>query len=478
MSNKQAISLYPHRPVGINYWKNLCVWLVILASLSILLEWISLYFGYKRYAISVEMLLAFFLSSLGFFWLGLLVFSLAISVEIVLGVSSVLFLFDYDQVKTIVGFIFEAKFEFIVALIIAINFAVALYLMANRLLRRIEWQRTAIVSTFIILLQVVFSFRDGNFAYPHLSERSKLIAGSAFYFSKIIMLENGKVFNLRSQDNVEYIPVVNPSAVMQTFEKELQAQGLSNKVLLIVAESWGLPTVSKIFESQVDSLIHNKNITNIEFGEVKARGATAFGEFRELCGKVPTKLNLKKISQSDLGSCFPKRLKEAGYQTISIHGAHGTMYDRLNWYPVLGIDSMIFREILPMAKDGDCFSFPGYCDKNIFPVVREKLIENNKIFLYWLTLNSHMPYDKRDIINYQDGLCASIFQNGYDERLCNYHLLQKQFFDGLSALAGDKLLSGTEVLVVGDHPPPLLTNSEPKKYFESESIPFLHFHIK
>ena len=474
----QSKSIFVSGRAQANIWGGLAGFLLIILILGGVLEWISVYFGYKRYYLSVELLLAFFISALGYFWIGCIVFMVALAWEVVLGAASILYLFDYSQILTIVGFLFQAKPAFLVASFTFLVVAFAMYFFAKRLVRQIGWARVLVVSILILLTQAVASLKEGNFTLPNLADRKNLVAGSSIYFSELVIGENSKVFNLRSHDNVEYIPIPSPSAMQQTVAIDFDKKSYPKKILYIIAESWGMPKSNQILNEQVASITANGNIVNLEMGLVHARGATAFAEFRELCGKVPTKLNLKKISTSDLGECWPSKFKELGYKTISVHGAHGTMYDRLNWYPVLGLDEMVFKDVLPKAPSGECHSFPGYCDEDLFPVVQDRLKSGEKVFLYWLTLSTHMPYDARDIKNYQKNLCDSVFSAGYDDNFCNYQNLQVQFFESLSRLANDKSLSGVKVVIVGDHPPPLLLDSSKFKYFEDDRVPFMSFDIK
>ncbi|WP_144425102.1 sulfatase-like hydrolase/transferase [Acidovorax sp. MR-S7] len=440
-------------------------------------EWVSIHFGYKRYLISLELLLAFIVAAFGWWWLGGVIFFLAIGWEAILGASSILFLFDYSQFKTIAKFIFEARPAYVGGVIVFLMFAVVLYCGGCHFLKKVSRMHIISAVIFLVFLQIAFSFRDGNFLFPALMDRGKLIVGSSIYFSESIVQQNRQIFNLRSHDNVEYVPIGWPSAFMQIFGKVVENKAAPSKVLFIIAESWGRPNNEVILDAQIGIIKNSRAIRDVRVGTVHAIGATAFAEFRELCGKVPTKLNLEKISEEHLGECYPRMLGRQGYKTISVHGAHGVMYDRLLWYPVVGFGEMIFKEVLPISQDKQCYSFPGYCDENLFGMAGDKLNSAEKVFLYWLTLNSHMPYDRRDISKFRESLCDDVFDAGYKDGLCNYHNLHVQFFEGLAKLVQRKELSGVEVVVVGDHPP-IFGDDLSKGYFKMDEVPFLHFRIK
>lgn len=458
-------------------WGAMLQYIFIILVLNGVLEWISVYFGYKRYFFSIELLFSFFLAALGLRWIGGLFFILAIGAELFLGVAAILYLFDYSQIWTVIGFVFEAKQAYIFAIFLLTAVFVFLYFFAFSILKRIAWPRVLFLTVTIVLLQGSVSFREGNFLLPQLMERKNLVAGSSLFFIDNILSDNGKLYDLRSQDNVEYVPIKMPSAMMQTLEVDSNNATLPKKVLFIIAESWGLPTNKAVLESQINALRNSPSISQLTLGTVQSVGATAFAEFRELCGKLPTKLNLKNISKSDLGECWPERFKKMGYHTASVHGAHGTMYDRLNWYPSLGFEDLTFREILPLATNEDCYSFPGYCDRNLFPIVFDKLNFSDKVFVYWLTLNSHMPYDRRDVVNYRSELCQGMFGSDFSEKLCNYQNLHVQFFEGLAKFSKNKALKGVEVVVVGDHAP-IFDSDDSRGNFVRNKIPFIKFTIQ
>lgn len=456
-----------------NIWGNRLLLLGLFLLLGLVFQWVSLHFGYKRYLLNFETLLAFLIFSQGFRWLGLAGFIASIGQEIFLGMTSVFYLFDYAQIQTIAGFVFEAKLSYLIMLALLFGVVAVLFWGAVHSLRVVGWHRVFALLIVLILFQGALSFRDGNFLNPSLSERKNLLFGSSTYFIHELFDLNGKLFNLRSHENTDYIKIQQPSAAMVS----LSEGNLSNKILFIIAESWGQSKNPLIIERQIQALRNSDKIQEIRLGTINAFGATAFGEFRELCGKLPTKLNLRKISQSTLGECLPAKLKRQGYKTVSVHGAHGTMYDRLIWYPVVGFENMVFKEVLPFSKKVQCYSFPGYCDRDLFDVVLNKLTSDEKVFLYWLTLNSHTPYDRRDIVNYQEDICKSLFDKAHSEQLCNYQNLHTQFFEQLATLLKNNNMSGVEVVVVGDHAP-IFNDELSRELFEPKTVPMLHFRVK
>ena len=62
--------------------------------------------------------------------------------------------------------------------------------------------------------------------------------------------------------------------------------------------------------------------------------------------------------------------------------------------------------------------------------------------------------------------------------MCRNFSLQAQFFDGLAELLKQPEMSGTEVLVVGDHSPPVVNLGETFKYMKQGEVAWVHFKVR
>ncbi len=249
---------------------------------------------------------------------------------------------------------------------------------------------------------------------------------------------------------------------------------LNPKLLLVVAESWGsFQDAGVQYEILAPILKKKPGFEWLEQGELKFQGATVAAEFRELCGLRPNHFNLKSV-EAGFESCLPRRLRENGYATAAVHGAAGLMYDRVYWYPRAGFDELHFRETDGWASR--CYSFPGVCDREIArEYIGPAFSGEGKKFVYWLTLNSHSIYDRRDLHgNFFD--CA---KHGIplDTDVCRMAELHAQFFHDLAGILDDAFMQGVEVLIVGDHTPPLMETRDVGKYIKDGVVSWLHFKI-
>lgn len=257
------------------------------------------------------------------------------------------------------------------------------------------------------------------------------------------------------------------SATQDLFKKQKH-----DKVLLIVNESWGVPLDDNINQQMMKGIRENKNVINYQYKTLDFKGYTLAGELRELCQKAPIHFNLRD-QQKGFEHCLPNIYKQRGIETVAVHGALSIMYDRVFWYPRAGFNTLMFRDMNLDLPESNCYSFPGNCDRDIAVRVAEQFEKNDKLFLYWLTLNTHSIFDLRDLeVDVFD--CKEM---GLSVRsaACRNLKLQAQFFDTLSNLIQKEEFKGTKVIVVGDHDPPIIA-SEDSTFFESQ-IPIIEFEI-
>ena len=72
------------------------------------------------------------------------------------------------------------------------------------------------------------------------------------------------------------------------------------------------------------------------------------------------------------------------------------MFERQAWYPKVGFNKEIFGDQLVKRTKRVCGSaFKGACDADLAPVIedpsRKASISGKPRFIYWLTLNTHIP---------------------------------------------------------------------------------------
>ncbi|MBR3482741.1 MAG: sulfatase-like hydrolase/transferase [Neisseriaceae bacterium] len=267
---------------------------------------------------------------------------------------------------------------------------------------------------------------------------------------------------------------LHPYEDFDTIGMDYVKKPYNSKILFIVAESFGA-LKNKETQKVIFQELYNQsdNFEFIEDGMLKARRSTLSAEFRELCRKsFENGFDFSKTDDREFADCVPQQLKVQGYKTVSFHGASSYMYKRRITYPKLGFQKMIFGEDTLDKKQ--CHSFHGTCDSELFDLVIQEFKNNDKAFVYWLTLTSHHPYSELDITNHRFDC------NKYDIKdnmLCRNLKLQVQFLDQLAELSMQPEMKGVEVFLIGDHEIPSL-GAEGFWVAETGGISFIHFKVK
>ena len=124
-------------------------------------------------------------------------------------------------------------------------------------------------------------------------------------------------------------------------------------------------------------------------------------------------MNITKVKDEEFLGCLPSKLKKQGYSTYVMHGTDGELYDRKRWYPLVGFEHVLFKD--SFKKSRNCKSFSGKCDYDLLELMSGIFANNEKVFLYWLTLNTHSPYDDKLFI---DGLNCKKYNINTDSETC------------------------------------------------------------
>lgn len=254
-------------------------------------------------------------------------------------------------------------------------------------------------------------------------------------------------------------------------------QPYSKKILFITAESWGQAREEKVTRAVLEKIYAKQSqLDFIEQGYFDFYGATVQGELRELCQlntESSSGFGLSKIPAKDFAQCLPNLLKQKSYHTVAMHGAGRMLYDRYDWYPKAGFEKTYFSEDLLDRKR--CSVFKGVCDNDLLDIVSKEFSNHDKAFFYWLTLTSHASWSEKDMVNPRlDCKTYNLFEGD----ICNSFKLHAQFFDDLSTLIDLPEMRGVEVIVVGDHMPPIVTTKPIHENLRWQDVAWLHFKIK
>lgn len=265
------------------------------------------------------------------------------------------------------------------------------------------------------------------------------------------------------------------SAVLQT--GLAPADQPRRHVLVILVEALGAPAHDeerRIFAADWDRPEWRSRY-EVATGTSHYFGSTTNGEMRELCGKWAD-YTTYNFARAD---CLPQHFRDAGYQTTAVHAFTGKFFDRVNWYPQIGFENMVFGSDLRKMGARDCAGvFPGVCDVDVAPMIASRLKQaKDPQFIYWLTLNTHVPVAADPVLGTQKCTLGSAKWRDDYPPLCRLFQLHHHLADSISDMIMARDFPDTDILIVGDHRPPIFDRYELAR-FRDGVVPWVYLRAR
>lgn len=294
------------------------------------------------------------------------------------------------------------------------------------------------IGIIIALLLAIFSFRIFRNPRPSLRVRlcgmaavviigfgsNTLVYADTDLYDSYPVLDNpyfqvnqyntrGLIYSFFHQANVSRIqaPEGYSSAAFEALEKETQVQDLNKlpHIVMIMGEAYSdlseNPHIS--FDGYTDpmenfrALCQKENAVSGHLVVPNFGGGTSNTEYDVLTG-LPTRfldtaLPSYNFIRHDIDA-LPRRLAQAGYDTLSIHPGYAWFYNRQNVYPDMGFEECLFLE---NAFDLSTQGKGGYVNEE---ATMDKIIEtlsshisesDAPLFSFTVTIQNHGPYEKK-----------------------------------------------------------------------------------
>jgi hypothetical protein len=402
---------------------------------------------------------------------GLVVLDLILSTESIYHYSTVEMLVMADEFLRI----YPAAFYVLAGGLILLLVAAAVMTRRRGMVRPLlSWQSQFLIGTAALSLSVATAAKPFD-PYENYLET---FGGSELVASGII--ETGLAsYRVAMAPDQGRTVLPAPDAVTSRVASDLPLQWKSAgpyNIVTILVESQGLLNnagdMRLLLSPLTDAAIRERYKVNT--GAVRFFGATMFGELRTLCRIYVPQASPQHLPRLD--RCMPNVLGRAGYRTISFHGFGRTFYERNIWYPAVGFQQSYFAEdLMPLAPDSaKCgTAFKGLCDLWLADQIEHELSASygNRKFIYWLTLNSHLPVDS-ELAGKSSFDCAGTESLREETGPCELARIHFQLYERIARLALDRQISPTRFIVVGDHSPPFPKLSE-RALYDEERVPYV-----
>lgn len=287
-----------------------------------------------------------------------------------------------------------------------------------------------------------------------LNASASLLFVMALLFGVLDYLSNVSPYYQFGSAMGRNVPVQSASEV-SGFMRAAGTDG--NNVVLVIVESLGYLR-DQAARARIAEPLYDQAVTGdyaVTSGHTLYYGSTTSGEMRELCN---TRTLYEEYVQNDTNTCLPDLLAARGYSNIAVHGFAGGMFEREQWYPTIGFDQELFRDDLVKMTHRVCGSaFVGACDADLAPVIsaasQKAGTRGKPRFIYWLTLNTHIPVAPgQALTDFHCGSDGGIFGG---PKVCRMAELWHDVFEVVARIAQDPAVAPAEILLVGDHSPPL-----------------------
>ncbi len=459
------------------YRQSLFMGLALVLLPNVLFLLVAWQMGLSRPLINMDYLIPVVIIFMPLPWklgkiIGSTLLMFAIIVDIMMFAMQIFPFLDLAAIKYFLPFLFQAPTRVFIVILLALIYLFSFPYFFNKLGK---YSNFAFTFMWTMIVGVV--------AWANQFQMYHEIQGVRFGRNNYYIAQSQTMlYWSEMQDSFTLLTKQEPIITPYPEEKENAAHRLkqpyANKILLVVAESWGVARTPEMQQSILQAIRQQKdNFDFLEEGYFDFAGATVQGEMRELCYvNTENGYAFSKLPEKTFANCLPNILKRQGYQTVGLHGASSQLYDRNTWYPFVGFNKSLFGEHLLNLKT--CYAFNGVCDEQMIQLIGDEFKQagNQNIFVYWLTLTAHLPYEVNDVHNLERFDCEKLQVTAGD--ICNNMKLQAQLFDDLGELIKRPEMKGVEVIVVGDHMPPIFGDVPLYKNLRFNDVPWIHFKIK
>ncbi|MBP6581479.1 MAG: sulfatase-like hydrolase/transferase, partial [Sphingorhabdus sp.] len=260
---------------------------------------------------------------------------------------------------------------------------------------------------------------------------------------------------------------------------EARADG-TRHIIVVMVESLGLPRGNAEMQRLLFAEYKNNPAIRARYDLSQGHNpyyvSTTAGEVRELCGRWGDYYDL--VDRKD-SNCMPARLANRGYATHAMHSFIGSFFERDQWYPNIGFQKTEFGPLLIERGARNCGGvFAGACDRDVPQQMADMLKKATKpTFLYFLTVNTHLPVPPGMNLNNEDCERLSPKLEKAFPQICRQFVMWHDFNNAMVQEIVAKDFPAADILIVGDHMPPYFDRYH-RSQFDPAHVPWLYLRHK
>jgi len=224
----------------------------------------------------------------------------------------------------------------------------------------------------------------------------------------------------------------------------VEKRSKKRNIILIVVESLGASSLDPKSNFGYRELTNDyRSFSLMRRGLIPFHGSTTWAGIRERYGREGT----YPLSENQLTNSFINEFKHQEFYTLGIHSYRGSMFERSYWWPREGFQETVFMENRINQYPLDYGALIGLNDEAMLEGEIRRATSKSPYFMYFLTSNTHFP--------------TSEDPNKFLENAL-FRLLSK-----IDLLVKDGTLTDTDLIIVGDHAPPIASDR-----FSSTYVPY------
>ncbi len=408
-------------------------------------------------------------------WPSIVLFILIFILDI-FSLFSSLFLFQLNEFITSIQFANLYKFNFsqFLLVLLGVTYTCIVIFVLKRSQKYIHHNSKIFLFIFLFIYGTIFMIDiiNGNSIFYTIDTEARNKYREKDHQNLASSLLYDQIKELSTISNNKPIILQDSSITFSTFINDT----IGNQMTIVV-ESWGAIADDEIQKKFNQSLIRefNKEGYTVTTGLSRYYGSTTAAGLRELTNsKGEYGYFMDKNSDTTIKSIFNYKNKQK-YDTYAFHPFTGRMFSRSIWWKNLGTNAIYFRDNYLKDYPNDYQNivneshFPAVKDEAFFDYINTITKNSSKKYVYYLTVNSHLPYQQITVdLNYDSSL------NINELNLINeakYQLIHIKNF--INYIAHNIAINKWDkVIIVGDHIPPFFTKQE-RSFYKEGVVPYM-----